>query len=67
MALYDVYFKPTFPMIICVEAENEEEAEAIIKEDDGTILDKETLINKFIDSLDWNEYFTVDRVEKVDE
>lgn len=67
MALFDVYFKTTYPMIVCVEAESEEEAEAIVREDDGTILDEETLINKFIDSIAWNEYFTIDRVEKVDD
>ena len=67
MALFDVYFKTTYPMIVCVEAENEEEAEAIVREDDGTILDEETLINKFIESVRYNGYFTVDRVEKVDD
>lgn len=67
MALYDVYFKPTFPMIACIEAESEEEAERMVKEDDGTLFTTEDLVNKFLSSLEWNEYFAVDRVEKVDE
>lgn len=67
MALYDVYFKPTFPMIACIEAESEEEAERMVRENDGTLFTTEDLINKFLSSLEWNEQFTVDRVEKIEE
>ena len=55
MALYDVYFKPTFPMIACIEAESEEEAERMVRENDGTLFTTEDLINKFLSSLEWNE------------
>ena len=67
MALFDVYFKPTYPMVACVEADSKEEAERLVREDDGTLYDTDTLLEKFYDSLAWNEYFIVDRVEKVDD
>lgn len=63
--IYDVYFHTTYPMCIAVEADSPEEAERIIREDDGTILDKDELLNRFASSLDFNMYFTVSNVEEV--
>lgn len=65
--LYDVYFMPTQPMVICVEAESEEEAERLVAEDDGTLLDREELMRRFSNALEWNEEWEVTNVECVDE
>lgn len=63
--IYDVHFNTTYPMCIAVEADSPEEAEKMIREDDGTILDKKELLNRFATSLDFNMYFTVSNVEEV--
>ena len=65
--LYDVYFLPTQPMVICVEAESEEEARRIIEEDDGELLDNKEAMNRFCSALEWNEEWNVVDVEEVDE
>ena len=57
--LYDVYFMPTQPMVICVEAESEEEAERLVAEDDGTLLDREEVMRRFSNALEWNEEWKV--------
>lgn len=66
MNVYDVYFNTTYPMCISIMANSAEEAERIIKEDDGTILDKNELLNRFLSSLEYNEYYIVSNVEKVE-
>lgn len=65
--LYDVYFLPTQPMVICVEAESEEEARRIVEEDDGELLDNKEAMIRFCSSLEWNEEWNVVDVEEVDE
>lgn len=65
--LYDVYFLPTQPMVICVEAESEEEARRIIEKDDGTLLDIKEAINRFSSSLEWNEEWNVVDVEEIED
>ena len=65
--LYDVYFMPTQPMVICVEAESKEEAKRIIEEDDGELLDYEEAMNRFSNALEWNESWKVVDVEELDE
>ena len=65
MAIYDVHFHTTYPMCIAVEADSPEEAEDMIKNDDGTILDRDELLNRFSSSLEFNEYYTVSNVEEV--
>ena len=60
--LYDVYFLPTQPMVICVEAESEEEARRIIEEDDGELLDERQVKMRFSSSLEWNEGWNVTNV-----
>ena len=66
MAIYDVHFHTTYPMCIAVEADSPEDAEAMIKNDDGTILDRDELLNRFSSSLEFNEYYTVSNVEEVE-
>lgn len=65
--LYDVYFLPTQPMVICVEAESEEEARRIIEEDDGELLDNKEAMIRFCSALEWNEEWNVTDVVEVDE
>lgn len=65
--LYDVYFMPTQPVVICVEAESKEEAMRIVEEDDGELLDNEEAIRRFSNALEWNESWEVVDVEELDE
>lgn len=65
--LYDVYFMPTQPMIICVEADSEEEAIRIVAEDDGTLLDREEAMQRFGSALEWNESWNVVGVEELED
>lgn len=65
--LYDVYFMPTQPMIICVEADSEEEAKRIVAEDDGELLDREEAMQRFGNALEWNEEWNVVGVEELGE
>ena len=63
--IYDVHFHTTYPMCIAVEANSPEEAESMIKNGDGTILNRDELLNRFASSLEYNEYYTVSNVEEV--
>lgn len=65
--LYDVYFLPTQPMVICVEAESEEEAIKIVEEDGGELLYYEEVMRRFGNSLEWNEGWNVTEVEEIDD
>ena len=65
--LYDVYFMPTQPMIICVEADSEEEARRIVAEDDGTLLDNYEAAQRFASALEWNESWNVVGVEELED
>lgn len=65
--LYDVYFMPTQPMVICVEAENEEEAKRIIEEDDGELLNRKEALERFSNALEWNEEWKVVDVDELNE
>ena len=64
--LYDVYFLPTQPMVICVEAESEEEAKRIVEEDDGELLDNKEAMIRFSSALEWNDEWNVVDVEEID-
>ena len=63
--IYDVHFYTTYPMCIAVEANSPEEAESMIKNDDGIILNRDELLNRFASSLEYNEYYIVSNVEEV--
>lgn len=63
--IYDVYFHTTYPMCIAVEANSPEEAESMIKNDEGIILNRDELLNRFASSLEYNEYYIVSNVEEV--
>ena len=65
--LYDVYFMPTQPMVICVEAESEDEAKRLVAEDDGTLLDYKTIMTCFSDALEWNEEWAVTDVDYLED
>ena len=68
--LYDVYFMPTQPMVICVEASSKEEAKRLVAEDDGELLDYKTVMDRFSNALEWNEEWkvtSVDYLEDVEE
>ena len=65
--LYDVYFMPTQPMVICVEAESEEEAKRLVAEDDGALIDREEALMRFGNALDWNEEWEVTDVVYLDD
>ena len=65
--LYDVYFMPTQPMVICVEAESEEEARRLVEEDDGTLLDNYEAAQRFESALEWNESWNVVDVEELED
>lgn len=65
--LYDVYFMPTQPMIICVEATSKEEAKRLVVEDDGELLDRATAIERFSNALERNEEWKVTDVEYLDD
>lgn len=65
--LYDVYFLPTQPMVICVKAESEEEARRLVEEDDGILLDNYEAVQRFSSALEWNESWNVVDVEELEE
>ena len=65
--LFDVYFLPTQPMVICVEAESEEEAKRLVEEDCGELLDGEEAMMRFSNALEWNESWNVVGVDELDE
>ena len=65
--LYDVYFMPTQPMVICVEATSKEEAKRLVTEDDGELLDYKTVMERFSNALEWNEEWKVTDVEYLDD
>lgn len=65
MGKIDVHFHTTYPMCIAVEANSPEEAESMIKNDDGIILNRDELLNRFASSLEYNEYYIVSNVEEV--
>lgn len=65
--LYDVYFLPTQPMVICVEAESEEEARRLVEEDCGELLDGEEVMMRFSNALEWNESWNVVGVDELED
>lgn len=65
--IYDVYFKPQAPMVIAVEASSPEEAKKMIENDEGDILDRKELVNRFLGSLECDYSFKVTDVVEVDE
>lgn len=65
--LYDIYFKPQAPMVIAVEASSPEEARKLIEDDNGDILNRKELVNRFLSSLEYGEGFEVTDVVEVDE
>ena len=65
--LYDVYFMPTQPMVICVEAESEEEAKRLVAEDDGTLISREEALMRFGNALGWNEEWEVTDIVYLDD
>lgn len=65
--LYDVYFMPTQPMVICVEATSKEEAKRLVAEDDGELLDYKTVMERFSNALEWNEEWKVTGVDYLDD
>lgn len=65
--LYDVYFLPTQPMVICVEAESEEEARRLVEEDCGELLDGEEAMMRFSNALEWNESWNVVGVDELED
>ena len=67
MAIYDVYFMPVEPMVIAVEADSPEEAADMVQWDDGEILDKNTLVDRFLSSLEWNDEYEITGVYEVDD
>ena len=65
--LYVVYFMPTQPMVICVEATSKEEAKRLIANDDGTLLGRKEVMQRFSNALEWNEEWKVTDVEYLDD
>lgn len=65
--IYDVYFKPQAPMVIAVEASSPEEAKKLIENDEGDILDRKELVNRFLSSLECGDGFEVTDVVEIDE
>lgn len=65
--LYDVYFMPTQPMVICVEATSKAEAKRLVAEDGGELLDYKTVMDRFSNALEWNEEWKVTGVEYLDD
>lgn len=66
LMIYDVYFKPQAPMVIAVEASSPEEAKKMIENDEGDILDRKELVNRFLGSLECDYGFKVTDVVEVD-
>ena len=64
--IYDVYFKPQAPMVIAVEASSPEEAKKLIENDNGDILGRNELVNRFLSSLEFDYGFEVTDVVEID-
>lgn len=64
--LYDIYFKPQAPMVIAVEASSPEEARKLIENDNGNILNRTELVNRFLSSLEFDYGFEVTDVVEID-
>lgn len=72
MAIYDVYFRPAFSMVVAVEANSEEEAREMVEQNmhtDGDVLmDYSDLIGRFSNAYDFEgDEFEVTHVEFLDE